>query len=43
MQSKFIMGVEPLPKYDDYVKQLQALRIDELLVVWQNRYEEMKK
>ena len=39
MLVKFIMGVEPLTKYDDYVKELKNRRIEDALKTAQSAYE----
>jgi putative aldouronate transport system substrate-binding protein len=35
MQIKFIMGTEPLSKFDDYVAQINKLGLDRTLAIWQ--------
>ena len=43
MRSKFITGSEPLSKFDDYVKQVEKLRLADLLKVKQAQYERYAK
>jgi putative aldouronate transport system substrate-binding protein len=43
MLVKFIMGVEPLSKYDDYVKEIKNRRIEEALKTAQAAYERYLK
>ncbi|MDW7657785.1 MAG: hypothetical protein SCM11_11510 [Bacillota bacterium] len=35
MVNKFIMGVEPLSKYDEYVTRINAMGIDEAIAIYQ--------
>jgi putative aldouronate transport system substrate-binding protein len=35
MQIKFIMGTEPLTKFDEYVAQVNKLGLDKTLAIWQ--------
>lgn len=39
MVTKFIMGLEPLDKYDEYVETMKALGIEEMLQIWQEQYD----
>ncbi len=35
MQIKFIMGVEPISKFDEYVAQINKLGLEKTLAIWQ--------
>lgn len=39
MVLKFIMGIEPLDKFDDYVEQLKAMGIEEAIALYQAAYD----
>ena len=43
MTAKFIMGIEPLDNYDEYLEELDALGAQELQAVYQAAYERMPK
>ncbi|WP_054027686.1 hypothetical protein [Bacillus sp. FJAT-28004] len=43
MTLKFIMGVEPLDKFDDYVKQVKSFGIDEVTDNYQHAIERLNK
>jgi len=42
MEAKFITGVEPLDNWDDYVKTIEAMGIDEYVEVYQAAYDRWK-
>ena len=42
MLNKFIMGIVPLSEFDDYVKNIQDMGIEEALVIEQTAYERYK-
>lgn len=42
MEAKFITGVEPLDNWDDYVKTIEAMGIDEYVEVYQTAYDRWK-
>ena len=39
MYDKFIMGVEPLSKYDEYIKTIENMKIDKVTAIIQAAYE----
>ena len=41
--SKFIVGDEPMSKWDDYVKQIKKMGIDEVVKVYQASYDRLQK
>ena len=43
MVDKFIMGVEPLDKFDDYVKQVENMGLADVLAVYQAAYDRYMK
>ncbi|MFC5648747.1 hypothetical protein ACFPYJ_06320 [Paenibacillus solisilvae] len=43
MTLKFIKGVEPLDKFDDYVKQVKSFGIDEVTANYQHAIERLNK
>ena len=40
---KFIMGVEPLDKFDDYVAQIESMGLADVLAVYQAAYDRYMK
>lgn len=40
---KFIMGVEPIEKFDNYVEQINKMGLDEMLRMWQNAVDRYHK
>ena len=40
---KFIMGVEPLDKFDDYVAQVEKMGLADVLAVYQAAYDRYMK
>jgi putative aldouronate transport system substrate-binding protein len=42
MRIKFIKGQTPLSEWDSYVKTLENMGINELIKVWQARYDRVK-
>lgn len=43
MRLKFIMGVEPIERYDEFVQTLKNMKIDEVLGIYQNAYDRYLK
>ncbi len=43
MLIKFIVGQEPLEKFDDYISRLKQMNIDEVLKIYQNALERFNK
>lgn len=43
MTNKFVMGVEPLSRYDDYVKKLEQIGLQDVLKVQQAAYDRFAK
>jgi len=43
MQVKFVMGTEPISKFDDYVAQINKLGLDKTLAIWQASLERYNK
>lgn len=43
MNVKFVMGIEPISKYDDFVKKIKDMKIDEVLAIQQAAYERYLK
>ncbi|GGH79294.1 putative aldouronate transport system substrate-binding protein [Pullulanibacillus pueri] len=43
MEAKFITGQEPLSKWDDYVKTIKKMNLDELLDTYQKAYDRYQK
>ena len=39
---KFVMGIEPMSKYDDVVAQIKKLNIDKAIKVYQTAYDRYK-
>ena len=39
MESKFITGVEPLSKFDEYVEQMKAFGLERAVEIMQNSYD----
>jgi putative aldouronate transport system substrate-binding protein len=43
MQIKFVMGTEPITKFDEYVAQINRLGLDKTLAIWQAALERYNK
>ena len=43
MEAKFVVGQEPLTKWDDYVKMINKMGLDEMLKIYQDAYDRWNK
>jgi hypothetical protein len=43
MLSKFLLGTEPMSRWDAFVNELHKLGVDELISLYENTYNELMK
>ena len=43
MMAKFIVGEEPITKWDDYIANIKKMKIDEAIKIRQEAYDALKK